>query len=109
MKQLIYLLSIFLAVFLACSKDHDPFVISDCMTQKIEDFKSDTNALEVIQINAPDRKLFWFRLAHIPVDVGEDIFDNDCDFYCNFGCFCLPSFQCDEALLNYPRTTLWMK
>ena len=111
MKHLAYPLSFLLLLLSACSKEHDPepFVISDCMTNKIEAFKVDSNAKAVIQINSPIRKLFWFQLASIPVDVGENLFTNDCDWYCNFGCFCLESARCDEDLLGFPRDTIWRK
>jgi hypothetical protein len=109
MKILAYPFSLILIFLLACSEDHDPVVISDCMTQKIEEFKSQPIALAVIQIDAPFRKLYWFRLNGIPPDVGEDVFTADCEWYCNFGCFCDPTSYCDEDLLNFPRDTVWRK
>jgi hypothetical protein len=109
MKILAYPLSLILIFLLACSEDHDPFVISECMTQKIEEFKSDSNASAVIQINTPFRKLFWFQLSAIPVDIGENLFTDDCEWYCNFGCYCLSSARCDEDLLRFPVDTVWRK
>ena len=103
----IYLLSLFIAPMIACSEDHEPFVISDCMVQKIEDFKSSPNAKAIIQINSPGEKLFWFQLATIPIDIGEDLYTNDCNWYCNFGCYCIESAHCDEDLLGLPMDTLW--
>ncbi|HEX5111503.1 MAG TPA: hypothetical protein VFV79_01540 [Saprospiraceae bacterium] len=109
MKQLFFTLSIFLVFFAACSKDHDSFEISDCMNQKIEDFKSQPIAFAVLRINTPLRKLYWFRLEGIPIDVGEDVFTSDCEWYCNFDCYCDPSAYCNENILNFPKDTIWKK
>jgi hypothetical protein len=109
MKFLVYPFSLVLVILLACSEEHDTVVLSDCMKQKIEDFKSQPTALTVIQIDAPAGKVYWFRLDGIVPDVGEDVFTSDCELYCNFGCFCDPSTYCDEDLLNFPRETIWSK
>ena len=102
-------LFLILAILFACSDVHEPFLISDCMTQKIEEFKSQPIALAVIQIDAPFRKLYWFRFDGIPIDVGEDVYTGDCEWYCNFGCYCAPSAYCDEDLLRFPMDTIWRR
>ena len=110
MKLLIYPFLLSLVILVACDKDHDPEGISDCMNQKIEDFKtSEPFAQAVVQINAPSGKLFWFQLDPNPPDAGEDVFDNDCIRYCNFNCFCDESVWCDADLLSYPMDIVWQR
>lgn len=101
--------SLLFAFLIACSDVYEPSVVPECMMQKIEAFKTETNAAAVIAINAPFDKLYWFKTTNIPIDAGESVFTEECEWYCNFDCYCAPGSRCDEDLLNFPKDTIWRK
>jgi len=105
-------IALFLLILAACHKDcgdpTDP-VRTACMLQKIEEFKLDSHSISIIKIKQPGNPQYWFRTTLIALDVGENIYDSDCNVTCNNGCFCPEDFLCDESLFDFPKEIIWEK
>lgn len=102
-----FALTLCLFASFGCKKDKEE-EISDCMKDKIEEFKQTQYAESIIQINAPQGTLYWF--VEVTVDGGEDVMNNDCEVVCQADCFCGPGANvCSDALFNNPMETIWEK
>lgn len=105
MKSLLLLL-IMGILYGGCTKSSsDP--VTPCIQEKIDAFKSDQGAQEIIKIVKPGDPLYWF--VDEIADGVEEVFNEDCSFVCITDCYCITEHGCDASIFNFPREILWEK
>jgi hypothetical protein len=103
MKNLLYIL-LFLFAFSNCKHETQ---FSDCLNDKIEAFKSDPNAIEIVKITTSDRTLYWFR-DNI-ADAGEPLYEADCSVFCVTDLFGITDIPCNNDIYEVQQEKIWQK
>ncbi len=100
------ILTICLLCFFSCHKSEE--VYSDCLEDKIEEFKQRPWAGSIVKIYKPGEALFWF--IDSIADAGEDVLNEACEVVCITDCYCTGVYvYCDASHLDYPMKTIWEK
>lgn len=102
------LLAVPMLILSSCCKS-DETVHSACINEKIEAFKTETSALSIYEIAAPDGKLYLFQ--HACSDCGDYTFNSDCEEICvtNVEGYDPGMVPCEQAVYDSSRTLIWKK
>jgi hypothetical protein len=103
MTRLLFLLSL---LALACKHQPLESSFSACLEERLETFKQDQFATQIIRIDHPDGPLYWLVKGGI-ADEGEPIINANCVEVCVVDCECVGVTFCDESIMTAPKTVIW--
>ena len=106
MMKLLFLV-VAVVFFSSCEDSCPSESYTPCLQQRIDEFKQNPSAEAIIRIERPGDSLFWF--VDKEADGVEEVVTADCSFVCITDCECITEHLCDEAIFDFPRTTIWMK
>ncbi len=108
MKSTIFSLALAAALaFAACDKKQPEPAENQCIDAKIEAFKSEPGAYQVVKITSPARTLYWFVDSY--ADGGEEILDIECNVVCITDLEGFTDIPCDDTIFNGTHEVIWQK
>lgn len=106
MQSLKITLSAFLLFLLGACHDRID-VKPECIHERIEEFKKETDAQMIIRIDRPEGTLYWFINFH--VDTGEEVLSEDCEVFCITDLEGITHIPCNGSIFSFPTTIVWEK
>ncbi len=103
------LAAIVLANF-ACKKEKDySEPLPDCINEKVEQFKKNSESIGVFTIVNDSERVYWFKVSDYAheYDACDFIYNENCEVVCGFGGLCPQTMINCPELDNPDWETIW--